>query len=173
MAEYLLLATFITVLSIATVWTVRTFQQVGKALYQAILPSSRGEVNNLLTPAEELPTLCEKLATVPMPWGWHPLKLSRVQSDTHKLPRSPLVIPWGWPGSNMRINGKARPFPATTGSTMYGRRAIHNGSGVSVGTDIELAEDSSPEIRRNHPGGYVLVTAGRVHLREARSPWGW
>ena len=173
MAEYLLLATFITVLSVSTVWIVRTLQKVGKACYQAILPSRRGEIKKPFFAEETLPTLSEKLATIPMPWGWHALRLPNAPVVSRILPRPPVTIPWGWPGSSMSVNGHIPVRNGAADSVLNGRHANHAGFLAPTREATEQADDLPLGIRRAHSGGYYLVTAGQGPLSDARLPWGW
>jgi len=168
MAEYLLLATFITVLSVSTVWTIRTFQRVGKAFYQAILPSRKGKIMKSIFAEETLPTLCEKLPTIRMPWGWRPLESVKIHNGSYKAPRAPVIIPWGWPGSTMQANGHIINRHA-----MIMDRAGHAGPDTQTNTKTDHTEDLPLGIRGNIAGGYHLVTAGQIPLSDARSPWGW
>ncbi len=176
MAEYLLLATFVTVLSVSTIWTVRTFKYIGRVCYQAILPSAKSNVRKKSEARlEELPNLSEALGDIRMPWGWEPLKLAPVEAvpaDPPVTRTRPLVTPWGWPGNPGRSNGHARQV-THNGHSVEDRQASDNGYQADDQQTAEADDGLLMDIRGSQFGGFYVVSDGEVPVSEARSPWGW
>ncbi len=96
MLEYLLLATFVVVLSATTVWFIRALESFGEACYQRFLPSSKG---NLIKNKPVIHSLSEKIENLPMPWGWCAAKQQLKPGVPAAPARLHVTIPWGWPGN--------------------------------------------------------------------------
>jgi hypothetical protein len=100
MPEYLLLGTFVFILSVLTVWVTRTLQTLGRACYRAFLPSSKSKMENSEV---ILPRLSESLESLPTPWGWRTSERRSIPVDIVVEPSKPSTrIPWGWPGNATR-----------------------------------------------------------------------
>lgn len=87
-----------------TVWMVRSLTRVGKAYYQAILPSAR-EHHQTETP--ETIHMSAEIETMSAPWGWAPTRKRRQNAPVRQpAPRSG-PVPWGWPGNpKQAVNGE-------------------------------------------------------------------
>jgi len=95
----LFVAAFITAAII--LWLYRALVGVGKAVYQAMLPSYKTEAHDPTAHVEE-----ERLALTvndtPTPWGWAKHSTPSRVARTAKIAKSD-PVPWGWPGSSKEI----------------------------------------------------------------------
>ena len=91
------------IVSLVLVWLYRSLAGVGKAVYQAILPSnkdSRDPTRHLETTTKLNTTINE----VPQPWGWEgtadlydsKLDSTRIKKLRKNLHKGPSNKPWGW-----------------------------------------------------------------------------
>ena len=67
MLKYILLAVFVFVVSVITIWVIRRLKSIGNASYGAFLPSRMG---NIAKPDKKLRRFSKTPETLPKPWGW-------------------------------------------------------------------------------------------------------
>ncbi|MDX1461116.1 MAG: hypothetical protein R3348_08675 [Xanthomonadales bacterium] len=175
MLELTVLTTFAAVLAFFTLWFIRTTKKIGKALYKAFLPSSKGNQASNTSSDDSLPELSTSLREIAMPWGWRdaPRTLPHwsVKPEAIQIPMVP--VPWGWPGGAMSSAGHAG---VSFGNGNKGLR--------DVGRRVEIP------FMRNHGVTTVRLRALRTYfdsdnleqmLRAQASgrksgfqlPWGW
>lgn len=176
MGEYFLLFIFVLVLSGLTVWTVRAMKMLGKACYQAILPSSKGNLRDHINRAREehLPTLSHELNHVPTPWGWEKMP----ERKTIAVPRATLAktavpVPWGWPGNSRTQISQPLDLLSLFHLANGSQKAGGHAAPAMIGTRVEHLGLHALEIYSSSTGALSVVPLGQVPVRDARTPWGW
>lgn len=170
MLDYLLLATFIIVLSVTTVWFIRTIESFGKACYQAFLPSSKGDRIMRYT---VLTRLSEKLEYLPMPWGWCPVEQQTVHTVQLKIAPVPVIIPWGWPGNLIPIRRHRSNKDAQRHQESDGHLANILQFPVPARQKVQPEEDLYLDIIGRQFGGFHHISVGNLAIKDVCLPWGW
>jgi len=98
MLFYVSLFLFCVVLAGISLWMVRSLRAVGKAVYRAFLPSSKGKVRELKQPDQF------SINEARVPWGWsgrHAQRQVYAYEPDPELERTEYSgpAPWGWPGN--------------------------------------------------------------------------
>jgi hypothetical protein len=139
------------------IWLYRSIADAGKAVYQAMLPSSR----NAATSHLENQTVRTSVNDTPTPWGWKNHQTPAHLAKTHAaLPTE--KSPWGWKESqraneNRPLNGRAASQPAT-----------RNKQNVGWPYREEKSEFAGKAYKvRRH------VRLKRTNLANTSKPWGW
>jgi len=169
MLEYLLLGTFVVVVSVTALVCTGTMKFIGKACYRVFLPSAKG---NHIKHKPVLLRLSETLEGLPMPWGWCPAKPQKRYSVQTETAPVHVLIPWGWPGNLFQDH---RHNLLTVAS---GAREDENPTADVLqfpaprGTEDLSWQNPCLDIKGTQYGGFRLVAEGSA-LRDARLPWGW
>jgi len=156
------------IIAVVILWLGRSLADVGKAVYQAFLPSSKANRD----PTGHLDTqrLTTTINDTPIPWGWKgdssPSQVARV------TPAAPATLePWGWSGAKQRArnndsNQGSQNFLKTS-STAPGKKKkekplvgwpYREESFEFAGKSCKVVK--ARKLRKNH-----LKTIGK--------PWGW
>ena len=170
MLEYLLLGTFIVVLSVTTVWTIRALETIGKACYQAFLPSSKGVVIERGTVSSRL---SEKLEKLPMPWGWCRLEQQSTHTVQLNIIPAHIVIPWGWPGNLYQDHSHDWQEETLSFREPEDSTADVLQFPLPMDDDDLSGQDPLLEINGSPYGGFKITAAGGGSNWQARLPWGW
>ncbi len=176
MVEYLLLATFVTVLATLAVWFVRTVKLVSTACYQAFLPSSKGSFRQHIKRIREerdLPHLSKDLEQIPQPWGWRSRARRAEPIEQRPVAAGVTVVPWGWPGHSMNGDHRVQEILEHLNLKFEAplANALNHATSQAVGGGE--ADQEAMNIRRTHSGGFRLVRANSLPLSKTRAPWGW
>ncbi len=156
------------VIAVILLWIFQSLASVGKAVHQAFLPSSKGN----LDPTAHLAS--QRLATtindVPMPWGWNgDSNPSQVARATAAAPGVP--APWGWSGGKnkarelKRKNGPGNPYSTT-------RKAANRRKQEKPSAGWPYREESIDFTGKT----YQVKRARKLrktHLKNMDKPWGW
>ena len=97
MFEYTVLVTFACIMAFFSLWMVRTAKTLGRKLYNAFLPSSKGNLKKIVSD-DDLPYLSSELRFIAMPWGWKEVPQQAAAVLKPVASSVPPPIPWGWPG---------------------------------------------------------------------------
>jgi hypothetical protein len=146
---------------------------IGRAVYQAILPSSKDNLAGHLDNQRVRTTVNETKT----PWGWEsqasPSKLAKIHPA---LPVPADNTPWGWPGNNQEIreHGQSRRTSNEPGLEAYFKRENFN---------------TQPEKTRKSTVGWpyrdesfdfageeykvTRKTPKKTNLKTTGKPWGW
>jgi hypothetical protein len=177
MLFYVSLFLFCFALSVVMVWLFRSLNAVGKAVYRALLPSSKSNRPSRVEEEVGPATLNETR----VPWGWKGSPVEYVPTEeaiAEPVTRS-APIPWGWPGNS------GNREPGSRGKRQWGKRYRRHKTLVPV----QPAPDEETEQQAQVGWPYrdeAFEFAGRMYrvkhayipLRGPRlggvvRPWGW
>jgi hypothetical protein len=150
-------------------WLYRSLVGVGKAVYQAFLPSSVTDDNLTAHVADDrLPLTINDTAT---PWGWgkneSPAQAARTGAVVQDDP-----VPWGWPGSKQEIR-EHNPILNLSSKTLVEPEAETEADNIPQGhigwpyreEKFEFAGKAYKVVRKDAPE--------KTDLGLASKPWGW
>jgi hypothetical protein len=153
------------VVAVVILWIFQSLSSVGKAVYQAFLPSSKGN----LGPAAHLDSqrLTTTINDVPMPWGWkggsNPSQVARATAASPGVP-----APWGWSGEKnkarelKRNNAPGNPYSTT-------RKATNKQEKEKPSAYREESFDFAGKTYKVKRARKLRKT----HLKNMGKPWGW
>jgi len=152
------------IVALVVLWLYHAIVDVGKVVYQAILPSSKGRSTAHL----EHETIYTTVNETPTPWGWGEHSKPSQAARTAKIAQADSV-PWGWPGNDRKIRGSGQPFdlnagvkPAESVSDKKKEAVI----GWPYREDkFEFAGKAYKVTRK--------VTPEKTNLQTTGKPWGW
>jgi len=171
MLFYASLFLFCVALSAVVVWFYRSLDKVGKTIYRAFLPSSKGNIK------KEPPEPAATVNGARVPWGWNGTGAERGLAPAEAIP-APVrrtTIPWGWPGNRGKEKPQANrvtkpskqpaaPEQANLGATVGQRRA-------KVGWPYR--EESFEFAGRTYRVNKRAKVKGSTNAGGAKRPWGW
>lgn len=190
MVFYVSLFIVCTIMAGLTVWMVRSLTRVGKAYYQAILPSAR---QNHHEETPETIHMSAEIESMTAPWGWGPSrKKPQTTSVRQPAPRSG-PVPWGWPGNSKyavasaghgtgrHFRGEAEKLRNEWLRTLgQGRKATASADSDSRSTadKSQVAGSGWPEREGNFEFGgqihhYRVIDRPRPTRGHLVKPWGW
>ena len=140
------------------IWLYRSIADAGKAVYQAMLPSSRHAATSHL----ESLTVRTSVNETPTPWGWKSHETPTNLAKTHAaLPTE--KSPWGWKG-NPRGVSEHRPRNGQTASQPASRK------NQNVGWPYR---EEKSEIGGKAYKVSRTVRLKKTNLANTNKPWGW
>ncbi|MBT8061175.1 MAG: hypothetical protein KJO85_00735 [Gammaproteobacteria bacterium] len=157
--------------SVIIVWLYRSFSAVGKAVYQAFLPSSKSNVSRNQDLVKHV-----ALKATPSPWGWDSNGARHHASPIEKQSeKRETVAPWGWQGN--KRNPEIRK-PVVRDNLDVASYAFRNA--VSRAVDrVSPAQEASTESTEEFKFAgkkYRVVRKKKMSKRNAGGtgkPWGW
>ena len=158
MLEYSFLLIASVILAVIILWLYRAIVGAGKAVYYALLPSSKDNLTAHI-PEQSMGTTVND---TPTPWGWgHAQKSSHVSRAAVAKPEA--KAPWGWKGNDHEIRdhhpGKPQP-------TAKAPSKAAEGVGWPYREDkFEFAGKAYKVTRKVKPK--------KTNLKTSSKPWGW
>jgi len=156
------------VIAVVLLWVFQSLSSVGKAVYQAFLPSSKG--NTGPTAHLDSQRLTTTINDVPMPWGWkggsNPSQVARATAASSGVPAS-----WGWSGEKnaardlRRKNSSRNAYPATSNAANKEKKEKSQ-----VGSPYR---DESFDFTANTYKVKRAKKLRKTHLKNMGKPWGW
>ena len=176
MFEYAALFIAAVIMATVVLWLYRAVVGAGKAVYQAILPSSKTEADDPTHHVED-----ERLALTVndtrTPWGW------REHSTPARAARAAEIatvhaVPWGWPGNDREIRNHEPTLLLASHSL------------TDSESPVQAVTEAEPEDRPNENVGWPYREekfdfAGKAYkvvrkesleitnLSTTDTPWGW
>jgi len=146
------------VAAIVIIWLYRSIADAGKAVYQAMLPSSKHAATSHL----ESQTMRTTVNGTPTPWGWKSHETPANLAKTHAaLPTE--KSPWGWKGNQRRVS-EHRPHHGHTASQPASRKTQN--VGWPYREEKTEIGGKAYKVRRT-------VRLKRTNLASTSKPWGW
>ena len=140
------------------IWLYRSIADAGKAVYQAMLPSSKHTATSHL----ESEIVRTSVNDTPTPWGWKSHETPANLAKTHAaLPTE--KSPWGWKGSQRGVN-EHRPHNGHTAS----QPASRNNQSVGWPYRQEKSEFAGKAYKVSR-----TVRLKKTNLANTSKPWGW
>ena len=173
----LFMASFI--IAMVVLWLYKSLINVGKVVYGAILPSSKG---NITANARDIvvPLSFNNART---PWGWGGHATPAAEARTHAaLPdKKAPDVPWGWPGNKHKVPEyqlkEGIPFHPVTGARSG---TVSNERSTAAKANRSLAEKVGWPYREDQfdfAGDTYKVTQKmrpqKTDLKNTAKPWGW
>ena len=170
----LFVASFI--IAMVVLWLYKSLVGIGKAIYQAILPSSKGNI----TAHVQEPALAMTVNNARTPWGWSghtpPATVARTNAALpEEKARDAQSVPWGWPGNKHKIPEyrlkEGIPLLPTSdvrskASTNMDRRSMAKKIGWPYREDqFEFAGDTYKVTQK--------MNIRKTNLSKSAKPWGW
>lgn len=153
------------IVALIALWLYHVLTDIGKAVYHAILPSSKGNPTDHLDSKAVLRTT---INDTPTPWGWgehsKPLQVART---TNIAPSD--AVPWGWPGSDNIPRKRGKHYDLNAGALLTESKPRDNEK-AAIGwpyreETFDFAGKSYKVSRKTTPE--------KTNLRKTGSPWGW
>jgi len=140
------------------IWLYRSIADAGKAVYQAMLPSSKHAATSHL----ESQTMRTTVNGTPTPWGWKSHETPANLAKTHAaLPTE--KTPWGWKGNQGEVRQR-QPHNAHAAS----RTASKQKQNVGWPYREEKSEFAGKAYKVTRK-----VKLKKTNLATASKPWGW
>ena len=140
------------------IWLYRSIADAGKAVYQAMLPSSRNAATSHLDGL----SVNTSVNDTPTPWGWKSHQTPANLAKKHAaLPTE--KSPWGWKGSQRGANEK-RPLNGRTAS----QPATRKNQNVGWPYREEKSEFAGKAYKVTRK-----VAPKKTNLSSTDKPWGW
>ena len=156
------------IMAVVILWLCQALSSVGQAVYQAFLPSSKG--NHGPTAHLDSQRLTTTINDAPIPWGWkgdsNPSQVARANAAVTGVPE-----PCGWSGEKNRArefkrnNSSSNPFPRTG-------KASNKQEKEKKSVGWPNREESFYFAGNN----YKVKKARKLrktHLKNMGKPWGW
>ncbi len=156
------------VVAVVTFWIFQSLSSVVKTVYQASLPSSKG--NPGPTAHLDSQRLRSTINDVPMPWGWKgdssPSQVARASVASPGVP-----APWGWSGEKnatrdlRRKNSSRNANPATSNAANKEKKEKSQVGWPYREESLDFAGKT-----------YKVKRAKKLkntHLKNMGKPWGW
>jgi len=153
------------IVALVVLWLYHALADVGKAVYRAILPSSKDNPADHLNRESVLRTT---INDTPTPWGWGEHAKPSQAARTSRIAPSESV-PWGWPGNDNKIREHGQQYDLNAGVAL-----------------TEPAPDKKKEPATGWPyreekfdfagKSYKVsrkATPKKTNLRNTGTPWGW
>jgi len=153
------------IVALVVLWLYHAIADVGKAVYRAILPSSKGN------PADHLEAETVLRTTIndtPTPWGWGDHAKPSQAARTAKIAPSDSV-PWGWPGNNNEIREHGQHYDLNAGKALTEPGAAKKPKPVTGWPYREEKFDfagKSYKVSRK-------AKLKKTNLGNTSTPWGW
>lgn len=156
------------IMAVVILWVCQALSSVGKAVYQAFLPSSKGN----LGPTGHLNSqrLTTTINDVPMPWGWKgdssPSQVARANAAPTGVPQ-----PWGWSGEKNRAlelkrnNRSGKPLPTTSKASNKQKKEKPSVGWPNHEESFDFA-GKTYKVKRARK-------LRKTHLKGMGKPWGW
>lgn len=153
------------IVALIILWLYHAISDVGKAVYRAILPSSKGN------PADHLKSETVLRTTIndtPTPWGWGDHTKPSQAARTAKIVPSDSV-PWGWPGNNNKIREHGQHYDLNAGQALAESDDNEKPKPVTGWPyreeKFDFAGKSYKVSRKARPK--------KTNLSNTSTPWGW
>lgn len=153
------------IVALIALWLYNALVDIGKVVYQAILPSSKGNPTDHLKPEVVLRTT---INDVPTPWGWGEHSKPSQAARTAKIAPSDSV-PWGWPGNNSKIREHGRQYDLNGGAALTDPQPDQQAKSATGWPYREEKFDfagKSYKVSRK-------ATPKKTNLSKTGTPWGW
>lgn len=153
------------IVALILLWLYHAIADVGKAVYRAILPSSKNKPTDHLDSSVVLRTTINE---VPTPWGWGEHSKPSQAARIAKIAPSDSV-PWGWPGNGSKIRERGQHYDLNGGQALTELKPNQKKE-VLVGwpyreEKFDFAGKSYKVSRK--------ATLKKTNLRTTGTPWGW
>lgn len=177
----LFVASFI--VAMIVLWLYKSLANIGKAIYQAILPSSK---SNFTEHAKDTVTRLT-VNNTPTPWGWggnaKPANVARTNAaSTGNQPSNAQAIPWGWRGNKhkipeYRVKGGIPILPVSGTRPRVQPKARSQAQSQASNNRVEKIGWPYREEQFEFAGDTYKVTQKvklrKTNLRKSAKPWGW
>jgi hypothetical protein len=185
MLFYTSLAIICFVVAFLGLWIFRSFGDVAKAAYTAILPSSR---DSLEEPKERRVVLRGSNQNVKTPWGWNraskPERRDPVARTNGQAVKARKSVPWGWPGSKKKAESRYSVMETVDQIRQQAEPAFQAVSDRAAKLGGDSERRASQEVgwpyrkEKSERSGNQIKAARRTRLRKTRlnkvnKPWGW
>ena len=150
------------IVALVIVWLFNAMKNAGKAVYSAILPSSK---NNPASHVKER-VLLTTVNDTPTPWGWKSSDTPRNMARRHAAQSSERTS-WGWKGKGHDIDGR-QAHRNTHDNKIVARPAASSMKNVGWPYREEKlsSHGKANTVKRKAP-------PKRTNLKTANKPWGW
>jgi hypothetical protein len=153
------------IVALVVLWLYHALADVGKAVYRAILPSSKGNSTDHLTSEAYRRTT---INDTPTPWGWGEHAKPSQAARTAKIAPSDSA-PWGWPGNKNKIRERGQQYDLNGGAALTEtapEKKKETGTGWPYREEkFDFAGKSYKVSRKASPK--------KTNLRNTGTPWGW
>lgn len=153
------------IVALVALWLYHALADIGKVVYRAILPSSKGNPADHLEPAAVLRTT---INDTPTPWGWGDDAKPSQAARTAKIAPSDSV-PWGWPGNNNKIREHGNNYDLNAGRPLVEPNAAKKQKATTGWPyreeKFDFAGKSYKVSRKAKPK--------KTNLSNTSTPWGW
>lgn len=159
-------ALFIASLIVALIllWIFHALADVGKAVYRAMLPSSKDNPTAHL----EAETVRASVNDTPTPWGWgehsKPAQAARTTAAA-----SADTVPWGWPGNDREIRDHGQNYQLNAGGALTEPKTEEK---KETGVGWPYREEKFDFAGKAYKVTRKVVPK-KTNLRETDKPWGW
>lgn len=153
------------IVALIVLWLYHAIADVGKAVYRAMLPSSKDNPTDHL---ERDTVLRTTINDTPTPWGWgEHAKPSQAARATRIAPSE--SVPWGWPGNDNKIREHGKQYDLNAGVALTEPVPDDKKKSTTgwpyreekfdfAGKSYKVSRKASPE---------------KTNLRNTGTPWGW
>jgi len=153
------------IVALIVLWLYHAIADVGKAVYRAILPSSKEN------PADHLArdtVLRTTINDTPTPWGWGDHDKPAQAARTARIAPSESV-PWGWPGNDNKIREHGQQYDLNAGVALT---EPVPGDKKKPATGWPYREEKFDFAGKSYKVSRK-VTPEKTNLRNTGTPWGW